>query len=342
MRKFNFVWICAIIGIICAGGLVGTGCLKSNHSSACTPMAVTADEPAILAYLAANNITGYVKHSSGLYYKIDSIGGGVSPNASSKVYVTYTGRFTDNTVFDSVLDASKTGWILGTLIKGWQIGLPLISKERPLSIFFIPSALGYGCTATGPIPANSVLVFDITLLAGRLSHFRLGHGSKRGRAEYHTKKSRSRKSADLIIFFPQAKIFLDASLLVSVLNKEYPLFTYAARIVSLSNHKGFEVVTSPVCMAIAFYFAEKKHRSSAKKKIQLLQEHIGIVPVTASCVEKALQNPRVRDLEDGIEYYSALESKCDCIITEDSGDFFFSSISVMSSQAFFERHVVKK
>ncbi len=157
MRKSNYVLICAVIGLIC------TGCFKSNNTAICSPKDVSADEPTILAYLVANNITGYVKHSSGLYYKIDSLGSGVSPNSSSKVYVTYTGKFTDNTIFDSVSDASKTGWTLGTLIKGWQIGLPLILKGGHIHLF-IPSALGYGCTATGPIPANSVLVFDIVLV----------------------------------------------------------------------------------------------------------------------------------------------------------------------------------
>ncbi|MEI9958643.1 MAG: PIN domain-containing protein [Ferruginibacter sp.] len=69
------------------------------------------------------------------------------------------------------------------------------------------------------------------------------------------------------------RIFLDANILVSVLNKEYPLFTYAARIVSLADNKKFTVYTSPVCLAIAFYFAEKKCGTQlAKQKIKLLSE----------------------------------------------------------------------
>jgi predicted nucleic acid-binding protein len=63
------------------------------------------------------------------------------------------------------------------------------------------------------------------------------------------------------------KIFLDANILVSVLNKEYPLFTYTSRILSLADTKKFTLFTSPACLAIAFYFAEKKYKSiSAKKK----------------------------------------------------------------------------
>jgi len=67
------------------------------------------------------------------------------------------------------------------------------------------------------------------------------------------------------------RIFLDANILVSVLNKEYPLFTYTARIVSLADQQKFTVYTSPVCLAIAFYFAENKSGTQmAKQKIKLL------------------------------------------------------------------------
>jgi len=62
------------------------------------------------------------------------------------------------------------------------------------------------------------------------------------------------------------KIFLDANILVAVLNKEYPLFSLAARILSMVDDKRFSVYTSPLCLAIAFYFAEKKSGTAAAMK----------------------------------------------------------------------------
>ena len=65
------------------------------------------------------------------------------------------------------------------------------------------------------------------------------------------------------------RIFLDANILVSILNKEYPLYTYTARILSLADNKSFNVYTSPICLAIAFHFAEKKSGTQmAKKKMK--------------------------------------------------------------------------
>jgi predicted nucleic acid-binding protein len=138
------------------------------------------------------------------------------------------------------------------------------------------------------------------------------------------------------------KVFVDANILVSVLNKEYPLFTYSARILSLSDNKSFEIYTSPICLAIAFYFAEKKHKTgSAREKISILCKHILIAPATNSVVQKTTANKKINDFEDGLEYYSAVESKCGFIITENVKDFYFSEIPVLTARDFFENHVAK-
>lgn len=138
------------------------------------------------------------------------------------------------------------------------------------------------------------------------------------------------------------KVFVDANILVSVLNKEYPLFTHSARIISLSGNKKFEIYTSPICLAIAFYFAEKKHKTKlAKEKITLLCQHIIIAGATSEVVQQTLLNKKINDFEDGLEYYSAKESKCTFIVTEDTDDFYFSEIPVLTARDFFERYVAK-
>ncbi|PWS33910.1 twitching motility protein PilT [Pedobacter paludis] len=136
------------------------------------------------------------------------------------------------------------------------------------------------------------------------------------------------------------RIFLDANVLVSVLNKEYPLFTYSSRILSLASHPNFEVYTSPLCLAIAFYFAEKKHGSVlAKQKMDLLCQHIKIAENSSKGVSDTLSNKKIHDFEDGLEYYAAYQKDCKCIITEDIEDFYFSNIEVLNCQEFFKQYL---
>ena len=136
------------------------------------------------------------------------------------------------------------------------------------------------------------------------------------------------------------KIFLDANVLVSVLNKEYPLFTFSSRILSLADSRRFKIYTSPVCLAIGFYFAAKKFKAKlAKQKIETLCDHIEIAEATETPVRKCLANSAVNDFEDGLEYYAAIENKCDCIITEDEEDFYFSDIEVLNCHDFYSKYM---
>jgi len=134
------------------------------------------------------------------------------------------------------------------------------------------------------------------------------------------------------------KIFLDANIIVSVLNKEYPVYGYTSRILSLANNKRFQLFTSPVCLAIAFYFSEKKSGTSlAKTKIEILSKNISIAGIGEKEVLLAITNKKVKDFEDGLEYYAAFHHKCNYIITEDVSDFYFSEIAVVDSKTFIER-----
>ena len=136
------------------------------------------------------------------------------------------------------------------------------------------------------------------------------------------------------------KVFLDANVLVSVLNKEYPSFTYSARVLSLSDSSKYKIYTSPLCLAIAFYFAEKKCGTTlAKQKINLLTEKLYITNLSEKTVLEANRNKKVHDLEDGLQYYSALDSGCKYIVTENLEDFYFSEIEVLTGRQFLENYV---
>jgi len=133
------------------------------------------------------------------------------------------------------------------------------------------------------------------------------------------------------------RVFLDANVLVSVLNKEYPMFTYAARVLSLADSAKYEIYTSPICLAIAFYFAEKKSgRKEAKRKISLIASKIKIDEADQKIVLQAAEDKSVDDFEDGLEYYSALKAGCKWIVTEDKNDFHFSKMPVVTARQFLE------
>jgi predicted nucleic acid-binding protein len=131
------------------------------------------------------------------------------------------------------------------------------------------------------------------------------------------------------------RIFLDANILVSVLNKEYPLFTHSSRIISLADHREFTVCTSALCLAIAYFFAQKKCGAKlARQKIALLASKLTITTIGEEEVSNSVQNKKILDFEDGLQYYSALGKQCTVIVTEDIDDFYFSEIEVLKAEDF--------
>lgn len=87
--------------------------------------------------------------------------------AGDKVWVEYTGKLEDGTVFDASSKHPDQPLIFtlgqGQVIRGWDEGIAgmKVGDKRQL---IIPPKLGYGDHAAGQIPPNSTLIFDVQLL----------------------------------------------------------------------------------------------------------------------------------------------------------------------------------
>jgi FKBP-type peptidyl-prolyl cis-trans isomerase FkpA len=109
------------------------------------------------------DLDAMTRTSSGLYYQDLETGEGEPASAGEEVSVLYQGWLPDGTLFDQRQDPGNPFvFTLGTgrVIAGWDEG---VAGMRPggLRLLVIPPALGYGDRPTGPIPANSVLVFKV-------------------------------------------------------------------------------------------------------------------------------------------------------------------------------------
>ena len=100
--------------------------------------------------------------ASGLRVETLAPGSGPRPQMGDMVMVTYEGRLTDGTMFDS--SAEPVQMTVGELIPGFNEGLMLMSKGGRYRLH-IPAAIGYGAEgAPGAIPPNADLIFDVTLV----------------------------------------------------------------------------------------------------------------------------------------------------------------------------------
>jgi FKBP-type peptidyl-prolyl cis-trans isomerase FkpA len=120
------------------------------------------DSEKIAKRLKENNIEAQ-SDSSGIRYVIHTSNGGIKPSAEDCVEVSYKGVFfEDGEEFDK---NERVAFSLQGVIPGWQIAIPKLGVGDSAT-FYIPSSLAYGSRGyAGMIPPNSILIFDVKLLA---------------------------------------------------------------------------------------------------------------------------------------------------------------------------------
>ena len=143
--------------------LIGiAGLIASLH--VCGQPRQTGSTPVIASKKIDNPKT--IKTASCLQYTITSSGNGPMAHKGDNVKVLYTGKFTNDTIFDS---SAKHGgapfeFMLGRgrVIKAWDEAISYLHVGDKATLI-VPPAIGYGDQATGSIPAGSTLIFDVEL-----------------------------------------------------------------------------------------------------------------------------------------------------------------------------------
>ena len=94
------------------------------------------------------------------------VGNGDEAKASSTIEVLYKGALASTgVIFDASSDNTPVSLSLAQVIEGWQKGIPGM-KVGGTRRLVIPAAMAYKDQSPSPlIPANSDLVFDVTLVA---------------------------------------------------------------------------------------------------------------------------------------------------------------------------------
>ena len=98
---------------------------------------------------------------SGLGYTMLKPATGAKPGETDTVLINYIGYLAaTGAVFDQ---NTRTPLGVGQVIPGFARGLQMLAKTGVIRLC-IPASLGYGARDSGPIPANSDLVFQVELI----------------------------------------------------------------------------------------------------------------------------------------------------------------------------------
>ena len=108
---------------------------------------------------------GVIALESGILMRcLETGSGSARPQLNSIVFVNYTGRLIDGTVFDSTDGQDLPACFrVREVIVGWQAALLKMHAGDKYEVF-IPAKYGYGSMKLDGIPAWSTLCFEIELL----------------------------------------------------------------------------------------------------------------------------------------------------------------------------------
>lgn len=108
---------------------------------------------------------GIIALESGILMRqLEKGSGEARPQLNSIVFVNYTGRLIDGTVFDTTDGQDLPAYFrVREVIVGWQAALLKMHAGDKYEVF-IPAKYGYGSMKLDGIPAWSTLCFEIELL----------------------------------------------------------------------------------------------------------------------------------------------------------------------------------
>jgi FKBP-type peptidyl-prolyl cis-trans isomerase len=120
------------------------------------------NEADILKYIEANNLDAE-KTPSGLYYVIEKKGNGVQPNSDNNVIVSYKSNYINGKPFAESDEHGQVFSLQNTLL-GLAEGFALLNEGGEAKLI-LPSRLAFGNQDYNSVPAGSVLVFDVKIIA---------------------------------------------------------------------------------------------------------------------------------------------------------------------------------
>lgn len=126
------------------------------------------------------------------------------------------------------------------------------------------------------------------------------------------------------------KLFLDTNVVVDLLGEREPFYNSAAKIATLADKGQVQLVISALTLTTVFYLLSRfEEKEVVKEKIRRFKVLAETSNLTDAIIEKGLSS-KFTDFEDAIQYFCALQSECNILITRNGRDFKESEIPVLS------------
>ena len=134
------------------------------------------------------------------------------------------------------------------------------------------------------------------------------------------------------------KILIDTNVIIDLLAKRKGFYEESMRIFSLADRNKIHLVISTLSIANTHYVLNDVMKmKTARTIIRKFKVLVDSYPLNDKIVELALNDKNFKDFEDGIQYYTALETNCRAIVTRNTKDFKSSSIPIFQPKEYLSK-----
>ena len=130
------------------------------------------------------------------------------------------------------------------------------------------------------------------------------------------------------------KLFIDTNIMLDLLGERIPFYDSIAKIATWSDNGEVNLIVSALSYSTVFYLLSKyESKDKVLEKLRKFKIISEVAVVDETIIEKGL-NSAFPDFEDSIQYFCALKSDCDALITRNQKDFKESTIPVFSADEY--------
>jgi predicted nucleic acid-binding protein len=132
-------------------------------------------------------------------------------------------------------------------------------------------------------------------------------------------------------------LFVDTNIVLDLLAQRAEFFQEAQELFTRADLNKVELTISALTFANTHYILSKHLKLEEIRKIlNKFKVLVNVAPVDDKIIELALASD-FKDFEDAIQYYSALESKAQLIITRNKKDFKHAKIPIMTAKEYIRK-----
>ena len=132
-------------------------------------------------------------------------------------------------------------------------------------------------------------------------------------------------------------VFVDTNIVIDLLQKRDEFYKEAQELFTLADRKKVKLYISALTFANTYYILSRFYSSDeAKKILSKFKVLVEVLPTTDKIIELALASD-FKDFEDAIQFYTALESSLEAIITRNKKDFKNNLIPVFIAKEYLNK-----